>query len=118
MARLKLDSATTLPHDGARGALAGRVWLPDVSGPAIVAIRPDGVFDVTRAFPTMRDLCEMPDPARALAEEKGERIGDLDAILDNTVPDNRDETRPWLLAPNDLQAIKAAGALQAEIEVI
>ena len=109
MARLKLDSASTLPHDGARGALAGRVWRPDVNGPSVVAIRPDGVFDVTRAFPTMRDLCEMPDPARALAEEKGEFIGSLDDILANTVPDARDEGKPWLLAPNDLQAIKAAG---------
>ena len=37
------------------------------------------------------------------------RIGDLDAIAANTPPDRRDSARPWLLAPIDLQVIKAAG---------
>ena len=34
---------------------------------------------------------------------------DLDAIAANTPPDKRDPGRPWLLAPIDLQVIKAAG---------
>src|SRR5205807_7447835 len=40
---------------------------------------------------------------------RGEPLGALDAILINTTPDDRDPTKPWLLAPIDLQAIKAAG---------
>ena len=48
----------TLPKDGTRGALAGRVWLPDADGPAIVAVRVDGLYDISRAAATMRDLCE------------------------------------------------------------
>ena len=109
MPRLRLDPATTLPADGARGALAGRVWRPDVGGPSVVAIRADGVFDIASHYPTIRDLCEMPDPARALGEAHGERLGALADILANTPPDTREESRPWLLAPVDLQAVKAAG---------
>jgi fumarylacetoacetate (FAA) hydrolase family protein len=105
----KLDANSSLPADGFAGALAGRVWRPDQGGPSVVAIRADGVFNVSRAFPTMRDLCEAQDPAAALRAAEGEPLGPLDAILANTPPDDRDPGRPWLLAPIDLQAIKAAG---------
>jgi fumarylacetoacetate (FAA) hydrolase family protein len=109
MAVLTLDAASTLPEDGTAGALAGRVWRPDVDGPSVVAIRAGGVFDVSRQFPTMRDLCEQADPAAALAAAEGELIGSLDDLLRNSPVDGRDPARPWLLAPVDLQAIKAAG---------
>jgi fumarylacetoacetate (FAA) hydrolase family protein len=99
----------TLPHDGAAGALAGRIWRPDAQGPSVVAIRQDGVVDLSRSFPTMRDLCEMPDPAAALRQAEGEAIGSVETILANTPPDRRDRGKPWFLAPVDLQAIKAAG---------
>jgi fumarylacetoacetate (FAA) hydrolase family protein len=67
------------------------------------------VVDISRSFATMRDLCEQDDPARALAEADGEDVGSLDDILGNTPPDGRDEDRPWLMSPVDLQAVKAAG---------
>ena len=98
-----------LPEDGTRGTLAGRVWLPQANGPAVVAVRGDGVFDVTAKFPTISALCEEDNPAKALAAVKGERIGELDAIVANTPPDRRDAKKPWLLAPVDLQTLKAAG---------
>jgi fumarylacetoacetate (FAA) hydrolase family protein len=99
----------TLPKNGAKGALAGRVWLPDAAGPAIVAVRPEGLYDISRAAPTMRDLCEGFDPAAITREAEGERIGTLEDMLANTPEHKRDVRRPWLLAPSDLQAIKAAG---------
>ena len=98
-----------LPEDGTRGTLVGRVWLPQVNGPAVVAVRSDGVFDVTAKFPTISALCEEDNPAKALAATKGERIGELEAIVANTAPDGRDPKKPWLLAPVDLQTLKAAG---------
>ena len=99
----------TLPKNGAKGALAGRVWLPDVAGPAVVAVRPEGLYDISRVAPTMRDLCEGTDPATVTREAEGERIGALEDVLANTPEHKRDVRRPWLLAPSDLQAIKAAG---------
>ncbi|KAA0970103.1 fumarylacetoacetate hydrolase family protein [Aureimonas fodinaquatilis] len=99
----------TLPEDADKAALAGRVWRPDLGGPAIVAIRNGDVVDISAAFPTMRDLCEAPDPAAALREATGETLGSFADLLANAHPDKRDATKPWLLAPVDLQALKAAG---------
>jgi fumarylacetoacetate (FAA) hydrolase family protein len=109
MARFEDAIREVLPDDGAAGGLVGRVWRPEVGGPSVVAVREDGVFDVSRAFPTVRDLCEADDPAAALRAAPGERVGALEDILANTPPDGRDPKKPWLLAPLDLQAIKAAG---------
>jgi fumarylacetoacetate (FAA) hydrolase family protein len=106
---LSLDPRTALPTDGATGTLVGRVWRPELAGPSVVAIRHDGVFDISRAYPTMRDLCEAADPAGGSAATQGERVGDLGAILANTPEHGRDPRRPYLLTPIDLQAVKAAG---------
>src|SRR3954462_1644890 len=109
MHALSADLSSSLPVDGCVGALAGRVWRPDVCGPSVVAVRHEGVFDISRHFPTVRDLCETADPARALRTASGDPLGALEPILSNTPPDARDGSRPWLLAPVDLQAVKAAG---------
>lgn len=109
MPALSLSAASTLPEDGFTGALAGRVWRPSLEGPSVVAIRPKGVIDISAHYPTMRDLCETPDPAAALRAAHGENLGPLEELLANTPPDGRDPSKPWLIAPNDLQAIKAAG---------
>jgi fumarylacetoacetate (FAA) hydrolase family protein len=106
---MQIDVSSTLPTDSTAGALVGRVWRPELAGPSVVAIRPDGVFDISRTFATMRDLCESPDPAAGAGTAKGERIGDLAGILANTTEDKRDASKPWLLTPIDLQAVKAAG---------
>ena len=98
-----------LPQDAAGATLAGRIWRPDLPGPSVIAIRDSQAIDITRAFPTMRDLCEMPDPAAALNATVGQALGPIDAILANTPTDTCDTGKPWLLAPIDLQAIKAAG---------
>jgi fumarylacetoacetate (FAA) hydrolase family protein len=104
-----LTEAATLPKDGAAGALAGRVWRSDLQGPSVVAVRADGVHDISRHAATMRDLCEASDPAQIVRDAKGERIGTLAELLANTPEADRNEKKPWLLAPVDLQAIKAAG---------
>jgi fumarylacetoacetate (FAA) hydrolase family protein len=106
---MKLDVAATLPADGYAGALAARVWRPDVKGPSVCAVRKDGVVDISAAFPTMRDLCEAKDPAKALKRAKGERLCSLEKLLANSVEAARKPRKPWLLAPTDLQAVKAAG---------
>jgi fumarylacetoacetate (FAA) hydrolase family protein len=106
---ITLTANDVLPDDGTSGTLVGRVWLPQLQGPAVVAIRGDGVFDVTARFPTVSALCEEGDPAAALRAVKGEPLGDLDSIMANTPPDRRDRQKPWLLAPLDLQVLKAAG---------
>ncbi len=104
-----LKPGKALPLDHGRAALAGRVWRPDMDGPSVVALRGDELFDITAEFPTLRDLCEAPDPARALKAAKGTAIGKFADILANSAADKRSTGVPWLLAPVDLQAVKAAG---------
>ncbi|MCL4765992.1 MAG: fumarylacetoacetate hydrolase family protein [Hyphomicrobiaceae bacterium] len=104
-----MSESLTLPSDGTAGALAGRVWRPDLEGPSVVAIRSGGVYDISRLAPTMRDLCEAEDPAGIVRSGGGERVGALSDILSNTPEADRDAAEPWLLAPIDLQAVKAAG---------
>jgi fumarylacetoacetate (FAA) hydrolase family protein len=104
---MNLTPTSTLPTDGTAGTLVGRVWRPGL-GPSIVVVRADGVFDISRSFPTMRDLAEAPDPAAAVAGAHADRFTDLATLLANT-EDKRDKNQPHLLAPIDLQAIKAAG---------
>ena len=104
-----LDPRPVLPADAAGGAFAGRAFVPHVGGPSVIAVRGEEVVDLSRAFPTMRDLCEAKDPAAALRRADGASLGRLDEIAANTPPDTRDASKPWLLAPIDLQAVKAAG---------
>ncbi len=92
-----------------RGALVGRAWNVAAGGPSVVKIEAGTAVDITQSFATMRDLCETGDPAAAARDAKGQSLGSLDAILANTAPGTRDPTKPWALAPIDLQAIKAAG---------
>ncbi len=108
MTAIALSPATALPADGTAGTLVGRVFRPGL-GPSVVAIRGDGVFDVTAAFATTSDLFDTASPAAAIAAVPGERVGDLAAVLANTAPDGHDATKPHLLSPIDLQAVKAAG---------
>ncbi|AMJ62270.1 fumarylacetoacetate hydrolase family protein [Bosea sp. PAMC 26642] len=106
---LSLTPANTLPADAASATLVGRAWLPDVAGPAVVVLREGQLMDISRTFPTTRDLCEAKDPAGAAKAASGTPIGPLADILANTPVDARDARRPWLLSPLDLQAVKAAG---------
>ena len=109
MSRFQISLHPALPEDQYRAALAGRIWRPDVGGPSVIAVRDADVFDISTSFPTMRDLCETENPAAALRAADGEPFGPLRDILNNTPPETRDPTKPWLLTPIDLQAIKAAG---------
>jgi fumarylacetoacetate (FAA) hydrolase family protein len=88
--------------------LAGRIYLPNI-GPCVVRVEGEKLIDITAMFPTMRDLCEMKNPAEALRAAEGKAVGRVDDILANATSHNRNAAKPWLLAPIDLQAIKAAG---------
>ncbi len=107
--RTLLTPEAVLPVDGTAGALAARVWRPGL-GPSIARVTAEGVFDVTRNFPTIADLLAADDPAVALkAVTLGERIGGLAELLAASAPGERSPERAYFLAPQDIQPVKAAG---------
>ncbi|MBV7431348.1 MULTISPECIES: fumarylacetoacetate hydrolase family protein [unclassified Acidovorax] len=105
--------AHILPDDGLAGTLVGRAWVHGaVPGPAVVALRTDGVFDLSRHYPTMSTLLDTPAPAEAVRAAEGQYLCSVDELLANSQTGQhgvRDTSRPWLLAPCDLQVVKAAG---------
>ena len=94
-----------------RGILLGRASVPDVAHPLVVTVREGALYDITsRAAPTVRDVCELDDPADYVAGAEGTRIGDVgDALSNSWGGSERAYERLRLLSPVDLQAIKAAG---------
>jgi fumarylacetoacetate (FAA) hydrolase family protein len=100
-------SATLLPSDG---LLLGRARVPGSAHPRVVTVRDGRVLDITaKAGPTVRDICEMADPAAYVAGAKGSDIGTVDAVLANSWDGHISDSSPSLLSPIDLQAVKAAG---------
>ncbi len=106
----EVNLAQCLPDDGHAGTLIGRAWVEgSPPGPSVVAIRSDGVFDLSAHFATMSDLLEHTDAAAQVRALPGRRVGSLDELLRNTARAQRDPLRAHLLAPCDLQVVKAAG---------
>ncbi|PVY89973.1 fumarylacetoacetate (FAA) hydrolase family protein [Acidovorax sp. 99] len=110
-ARAPQAALQVLPDDGLQGTLVGRVWVPNgaVPGPAVVALRPEGVFDLSAHYPTMSTLLDTLAPAEAARSATGQYLCSVEDLLANSLPGTRDASRPWLLAPCDLQVVKAAG---------
>ena len=105
-----LDFSDTLPTDAADALLVGRMWQPGI-GPTVVACHGGALFDLSRVAPTTSQLFELDAPAAAVraALATAPRVADLASALANSDEAVRDDHRPWLLAPCDLQVIKASG---------
>ncbi len=89
-----------LPADS-NAVLVGRVDLGD--GPTPILLRDGMVFDLSAVAPTVSDLFERDDPAGLI----GTPLFAIADLLDRIAA--QDPARPVLLAPIDLQVIKAAG---------
>jgi fumarylacetoacetate (FAA) hydrolase family protein len=104
--KLLNDAFDVLPADRAAATLVGRVHDPAEAGPAVVAVRGDELVDLTGVTPTLTDLLEHPDPAGLARTAAGRGSWPLAQVLDNTLTGG---AGPRLLAPADLQVLKAAG---------
>ena len=105
----KLSASECVPGDPA-ALLIGRAWVPAEDGPSVIAVRGDLAVDLTPSYPTVSQLLNIvtPDDLRA-AIKNAPVIGRLGDIVANSTEGHRDPSRPWLLAPCDLQAVKASG---------
>lgn len=102
-----------LPVDFENARLVGRVWRADIAGPSVVCLRAGRVIDVTRICPTMTDLINTMSAA-AFDAADGEDIGAVDDFLHAPAEMRPNSNVNCLLAPNDLQAIKACGVTFAQ----
>jgi len=98
---------TDMESTFSEGTFVGRVWRPEQDGPVLVTVRDGRLFDITsKAAPTMRDLLELSDPVSHVRQQAGLDLGDLTSFLDAGA---KSVDAAYLLAPCDLQAIKACG---------
>jgi fumarylacetoacetate (FAA) hydrolase family protein len=105
-----ITPSSYLPADLDNAVLVGRVWRPGpMPGPAVVAVRQGRLIDITTAAPTMADLLERDDALQLARHATGEALGSVHDLMRLTASSSTDATSPQLLAPCDLQAIKACG---------
>ena len=108
----------SLPSDVERATLVGRAWVPSgsgiVAGPRVIAMRAGRLVDLSTRAPTMSMLLAAADPVDIVRSADGEDLGAFDDWLESTHRHGPDPSRRHLLAPNDLQAVKAAGVTFAD----
>src|SRR5512145_3439551 len=95
--------ARTLPVDAAGATLVGRIWLPgEHGGPTPVVVRGDDLVDLSSIVPTVSALLELDDPVAVVCGAPPRSVGRVADVLAR-------RAGAHLLAPCDLQPIKAAG---------
>jgi len=99
-----------LASDWRTATQVGRAWLPGApAGPSPIAVRPNGdVVDLAAIEPTMSQLLARADRVAIARGAPGRVVGGIEALLANS-GDGRAAGKPSLLAPIDLQPIKASG---------
>ncbi len=103
---LTAHAARLLPHD-TDATLVARLHDPLVQGPCVAAVRGRTLVDLTPLTPTVADLLEREDAVELVRSAPGASEWDLDEVLQATL--RGDRSSPHLLAPVDLQVLKAAG---------
>ena len=108
--RSHLTCGTALPADASRALLIARAWVPAVKGPMVVRVEREDLFDLSAIAPTASELLNRPEIAREIRSADAlPRVASLAEALANSADEARDASLPWLLAPCDLQAVKASG---------
>ncbi len=105
-------AASMLPADREHAVLLGRVFDPACGGPCLVHVRGDRLVDVTRAGPTLSLLLEQEDPASLIAAMPDTGGWPLKQVIEQSLTPGNEGVR--LLAPCDLQVIKACGVTFAD----
>ncbi|UKA65911.1 fumarylacetoacetate hydrolase family protein [Arthrobacter sp. FW306-05-C] len=96
-----------LPADADKALLVGRVWDPETGGPRVVSISGQDVFDHTAHVSTVSELMDLDDPVGLITATRESPSWDLAALIDASLA--QDTERPHILAPVDLQVVKACG---------
>jgi fumarylacetoacetate (FAA) hydrolase family protein len=97
-----------LPSDLDEALLIGRVWRPaPINGPSVVVVRRGEVVDITSTVATTADLFDRDDAVEIARHVQGESLGSVDALISASLDSSAHAMH--LLAPCDVQAVKACG---------
>jgi fumarylacetoacetate (FAA) hydrolase family protein len=96
-----------LPDDWRDAVLVGRMDLGQ--GPTPVVVKEGRVFDVSATAPTVAQLLEKWNGAAPPKEIGGKDLGDINDLGLSTAWNEGDKGKVKLLAPVDLQCVKACG---------
>ncbi len=101
---------SAFPQDADRATLIARVNMPGL-GAVLALATPDALYDLSSIAPTSADLLAMHDPVGSIAAQRTQlpKLADMPMTLINSCLAAPDAAMPRLLAPCDLQPIKAAG---------
>jgi len=86
----------------------------DHPGPSPVIIRGADVVDISDTFPTVSELLNTERIESKMDDLNGTKIGVIDSLLENSAWHSQNKKYPYLLAPVDLQAVKACGVTFAQ----
>lgn len=101
-----------LPADPEDALLIGRVWDPAFQGPRVVCVRGEEVFDLTPEVRTVAELIDFEDLPEFLLRRPDASRWNLADLVEASL--EMDRSRPHLLAPIDLQVVKACGVTFVE----
>jgi fumarylacetoacetate (FAA) hydrolase family protein len=99
--------SSVLPEDAGEALLIGRVWDVETSGPRVVAVQDGDVYDLQPLAGTVSELLERPDLVADVRTGMTAPRWTTSEIVEASLA--RDTNRPHLLAPVDLQVVKACG---------
>jgi fumarylacetoacetate (FAA) hydrolase family protein len=99
-----------LPSDLDDALLIGRAWRPaPVDGPSVIVVRHGEAFDITSTVATTADLFDRTDAIDIARHAPGESLGPVEALMRASLDQATSAGAPILLAPCDVQAVKACG---------
>ena len=102
------DTRSLLPEDAEDALLIGRLWDPAIGGPRVIAVSGEAAYDLSALTGTVSELLDQPGPLDLVRHATtGSPSWRTDEIIDASL--RQDLGRPHLLAPVDLQVIKACG---------
>lgn len=109
---VNISLSDLLPLDAENATLVGRIFDPEANGPCVVVVDGTDVVDITGIEPTVSSLFERADLLSAVKDLENRPRWALADVIAATV--GADMSKPRLLAPIDLQVVKAAGVTFVE----
>lgn len=105
-----------IPNSANKGTWIGRCMVPaflaykGIEGPHVVQIKSGKVYDLSPYFNSTSDLINTDGVVEVLNNLKGLRVlAELSETIENSIYTKKKNAVPYLIAPNDIQSIKACG---------